>query len=335
MLKHYEHHRNRPDGPPLPDTTQRPGKCLLGMLLLVWVLVGWDSAGIDHAAWFGRVQVIHNAPDTGDIDLYIDGKRIWDNARFQTATPYMPVAHGKHTIEIVAGSDPNNDNPIYTQTVTVRRGVNYVVVALGLVRPFPGDPAFELVVQNTARLATTSVNALEYFLVHGATCLDKIDVRVLDPVRNNEVAGLLVNNLGFGEASTYLSLGAGGGHNIEIVTADGATQLAVFRLASPAPSGETFMLTLSCMDASYIEGVTMMGVEVDGSVFLPPVITANEQGETAGLPETFALQSNYPNPFNPRTTIQFDLAQPAEISVEIVDMLGRRVMTVPDRKSVV
>ena len=53
--------------------------------------------------------------------------------------------------------------------------------------------------------------------------------------------------------------------------------------------------------------------------------------EAAALPETFALRGNFPNPFNPTTTIQFDLAQAAEISVEIIDMLGRRVMTVPAR----
>ena len=46
----------------------------------------------------------------------------------------------------------------------------------------------------------------------------------------------------------------------------------------------------------------------------------------SALPESFALQGNYPNPFNPSTTIVFDLPERAEVEIEVYDMLGRRVM---------
>jgi hypothetical protein len=55
--------------------------------------------------------------------------------------------------------------------------------------------------------------------------------------------------------------------------------------------------------------------------------TANE-GED-GLPTEFTLDGNYPNPFNPSTTIRFNLPETAEVSVTIVDVLGREVMNVP------
>ena len=44
------------------------------------------------------------------------------------------------------------------------------------------------------------------------------------------------------------------------------------------------------------------------------------------LPTEFALQGNYPNPFNPTTNIRFDLPEAADVRVEIYDVLGRRVM---------
>ena len=50
-----------------------------------------------------------------------------------------------------------------------------------------------------------------------------------------------------------------------------------------------------------------------------------EELEEAPLPTEFALRSNYPNPFNPRTTIAFDLPSRAEVKLVIYDVLGRQV----------
>jgi len=47
-------------------------------------------------------------------------------------------------------------------------------------------------------------------------------------------------------------------------------------------------------------------------------------------PLRFAVEPNYPNPFNPKTTIRFTLATPGVTSIRIYDVSGRLVRTVLD-----
>ena len=47
------------------------------------------------------------------------------------------------------------------------------------------------------------------------------------------------------------------------------------------------------------------------------------------LPASFAVRGNYPNPFRQTTRLVFDLPLPARVTVEVMDVTGRRVLTAP------
>ena len=61
------------------------------------------------------------------------------------------------------------------------------------------------------------------------------------------------------------------------------------------------------------------GVPID---FNEPEDDGEETAAKNGIPESFALNGTFPNPFNPTTRIQFDLPERAEVRVAIYDMLG-------------
>ncbi|MEN8006773.1 MAG: cohesin domain-containing protein, partial [Candidatus Krumholzibacteriota bacterium] len=63
-----------------------------------------------------------------------------------------------------------------------------------------------------------------------------------------------------------------------------------------------------------------------------PVTTtaATPVGDDGDLPTVSALHLNYPNPFNPMTTISFDLAVPGRVRIDIYSIDGRRIRTLVD-----
>ncbi len=63
-------------------------------------------------------------------------------------------------------------------------------------------------------------------------------------------------------------------------------------------------------------------------VFTPPDATATQSEE---LPPSFALLSNYPNPFNPTTTIHYSLSEAGFVTLVVTDLLGRQVAEIVSR----
>lgn len=51
-------------------------------------------------------------------------------------------------------------------------------------------------------------------------------------------------------------------------------------------------------------------------------------GSSSKIPSEFALRQNHPNPFNPASTIEFDLPRDANVTMKVYDPIGREVATI-------
>jgi len=58
--------------------------------------------------------------------------------------------------------------------------------------------------------------------------------------------------------------------------------------------------------------------------------TSVDPGPDDRLPAGYRLFQNYPNPFNAGTVIEFELPEPAEIQLDVFDILGRKVAQLAD-----
>ena len=287
--------------------------------------------GVDEAAVTvtvsadAAVQFIHNALPASPVDVYVNDTRVLDDFGFRTATPYLAVPAGDAMVAVTEGTAADNSAPFFTTTLSLVPQAAYVAIAGGV-----AGQNFDILVKADARPAASDSSKAEFFIAHGV--LDApasgIDLRLLDPFNDNLPAQTLADDINFEELSDYMSLEAAL-YNIDATSFNGSTVYDAYHFDLETFGGKTFTLLLSGLfnPGTGEPGFAVVGFDADGNALMLDVATATE--DTAELPKAFALRGNYPNPFNPTTTIQFDLPEPARVSVEIVDVLGRVVLVMP------
>ncbi|HQT92756.1 MAG TPA: T9SS type A sorting domain-containing protein, partial [Candidatus Kryptobacter bacterium] len=61
------------------------------------------------------------------------------------------------------------------------------------------------------------------------------------------------------------------------------------------------------------------------------IIVVSVQDRKNGIPREFYMSPNYPNPFNPSTTIEFGLPREAQVQIVVYNVIGQRVAVLVDR----
>ena len=82
--------------------------------------------------------------------------------------------------------------------------------------------------------------------------------------------------------------------------------------------GETFGMMLGIDD---IEKVNMK-LDVTMSFYETGFVNIDSNPNQSEIPSLFSLHKNYPNPFNPVTTLGYDLPEDELVNVTVYDLLG-------------
>ena len=263
-----------------------------------------------------EVQFIHNAVIPVPVDVSLDGAPLVSGLTFQNATGYTMVSAGSHEVRFQPLGVPAEQG-INVELPTLQADKSYAVIAHGTL-------VSNAVNTIETRKTSTASNMVEAILVHGSGDAPAVNVNLLDPYDSNQLERIVARQLAFDGTTKYLQFEPDF-VNLQVTGADNM-EIAVFQLDLSGRQGEAVILNLSNLAAA----LEVYGVDVNGDRVSSFVVT--DVIDTEELPTEFTLHGNYPNPFNPSTRIQFDLPETAQVSLQIVDMLGREVMTLPAKE---
>ena len=276
---------------------------------------------------YAKVRTHLQGVAVGDLS----GTAITDTATVDSARRHLTfhwVAPDTTFVDSLPGGDANNDNRInladfgvfvryYTQSTAAARQAD-----------FDGDGRvdlddFWLLAQNFGRVGMEVVGGAAARPVARPGSIWLAD----GALHGAGLGGLRGLTLRLPEGVTASTAGSVfEGHGTELFTwpVPEGRRIAVALTGDAAVAGDGVLLRLrgEGQVSSLLAGIELL--DAHGAVFHP--------GASAAPRQASALQPNYPNPFNPTTTIPFDIAAAGSVPVrlEVFDVLGQRVRLLVD-----
>jgi hypothetical protein len=97
-------------------------------------------------------------------------------------------------------------------------------------------------------------------------------------------------------------------------------------------TNDPIIVTAEKIDQTQSATVVLEVVDVAGNTTLCDPVT---QRISAVIPQGFSLKQNFPNPFNPATTIHFDIpasnSGAVDVAIKVYDIIGREVITLVNK----
>ena len=267
---------------------------------------------------YSRVQVIHNSPDpTVDVyyadDFQTDGVQVLDNFAFRQATGFgLFPAKVPFSLAVAGENSSSIDDAIYTLPVTgLETGKSYIIMASGVVG---GNPGFELIVNDNARVRAQNPANAEFTVFHGSPDAPEVDVTLFG-------GPVLVDDIAFGEFEDYLSVPA----NDYVISITPANNNNVVVQSYLAPltnlEGQAFTVFASGYLMGQQPDFELWVALADGLTFpLPVFVSTNE------LDNKLTEVQLAPNPASHELTMRLNLTETANLRYAVRDVAGRMVM---------
>ncbi|MDX1741897.1 MAG: YCF48-related protein, partial [Rhodothermales bacterium] len=270
-----------------------------------------DGGGTDVS----RVQFVNGSVSSeyDPADIYVDGVRFVDDLGYREATAYMSLPT-EFELGFTRGASVSLGPSDARFPVQHEAGRDYVIVLIGE-RVHPERPL--AIVDLGASVATKSGADQPVAIVNAVLDAEPLDFHI--------GTELIADAVPFGQ---FTSTAAPPGQRVLHVTLDASGELVEsFELAVGEASGSLIPIIAT----GYLEPpagaedrpFAMIAVDRAGGVVVPGLVTSIEP--VSSQPD-FEITPVFPNPVRSHADVKLTVDQAALVSVEIFDLLGRRVL---------
>ncbi len=142
-----------------------------------------------------RIRGVHASPDAPNVDVFIDGEKVFSKVHFGTVTDYLPLTADTYSVTVTAAGDP--DTVAFEAAVSLKAGTDYTVAAIG---ELSEDTIGPVVLIDDADLDPDEAGVR---VLHASPDAPAVDVTTADS------ATTLVDDLSFGNATGVVSVAPG------------------------------------------------------------------------------------------------------------------------------
>ena len=212
---------------------------------------------------------------------------------------------------------------VSSDTLTIAPKLNWHGVASVIVYASDGTSKG----QTTFDITVTPVNDLPTAFEWVSSALDTINITQSNLAEtyniqwdaSTDVDGDSINYLIYAKIGLYPT------EEVEEIT-DTTFQLIYEEILENVFEGRPVNGATVSLNVKATDGIDTVDVTGDNRViYVNRYEYLSTEGE--GVPVEFALHENYPNPFNPTTTLRFDLPEVSSTTLTIYNMLGQKVRT--------